>query len=323
MVNRNKDVKFVYVQPNIQVDGREGLFDMNEWILEINKLKKTNPDAILMEYDGDIVSARNASIEGIGGTEYGVIHFVRYRMERPAVAKMTDEEFDVLKLDDDTFTVEDFSVLFDRQLGVAMVQKNKFAFIASVMSQYVTEVRQIYRNSPDDGQIEFRPVINKHAFDALKSKNAYKSLELKTANIAKVQSPLLKGLFNSQKAPEGVNITFSMSVGQSKTKQLPREFVDEVIEEVKTEFDSLSFASVSAGKTAETKKKTLKIVETDPINLLQGKIGDKKRFNLGESNNNHLVAAVVQTEMADLFSKKRAQLIKNVATNIVMPDTVE
>ena len=99
---------------------------------------------------------------------------------------------------------------------------------------------------------------------------------MKTANIAKVQSPLLKGLFNSQKAPEGVNITFSMSVGQSKTKQLPREFVDEVIEEVKTEFDSLSFASVSAGKTAETKKKTLKIVETDPLIFCRAKLGIKK-----------------------------------------------
>lgn len=101
-----------------------------------------------------------------------------------------------------------------------------------------------------------------------------------------------------------IDITFS--VGPSKTKSIPENFSDKIINAVEQDSYGLKEVEVTAGVKRDSKI----ITEIETFDLIDGKLIFQKEYDIGDKKSNRLDEAVVQNDMRELYNEHR-QKIRN------------
>lgn len=139
MVDKIKNVKFDFFQ--VKLDDKTYQFE--NWLDDAQKQIVSDYEKLIVVVGGDKFAIRSVSHEGKDG-KYWTALFAKYRSDVPAVGKTSPTQpLDEMKLPDDEFVVEDFSILYDSTKRILMIQRNRFSSGPTYLSKYVDEIRQL------------------------------------------------------------------------------------------------------------------------------------------------------------------------------------
>lgn len=301
--NLKKNVRFDFFQINAEdSSGQETSFPMDKFANAIvSKLPTLNQR--VKSISGEEVYLNKLPI--LNG--YQCFHIVRRRADAPAIGTSNNEELKDIDLQDNQYVVEDLSILFDSSTGVGMFQRNRNSIGPTKICEYFNLVLKDV--SDYENKITFHPIVRADTYKSLRKKEVITKINIKTSDINNSNLPHdFKSLFQ-QSIIEGLELELTLSVGRSRTKTIPKDFANKVINSVEENSTKILSANVSGGNKSENNK----TYDVEPFDLLRGKLIAEYDFDLGDKKSgNHLNSASVRDEMVLLYNECKSKIIASI-----------
>lgn len=110
---------------------------------------------------------------------YWHLNFLKLRETNiPNKAKINSEA-EPIPLEDDEYIGEDVNALYDEELYILVLQKNKYSLSFSVIEDYLNEIWK----QDEDLDIFLRPILPQDAFASIENKGTYRKLNVKFDNV--------------------------------------------------------------------------------------------------------------------------------------------
>ena len=237
---RVENFRVVCRRTNSGHNGPDILFDLTKWISKIDKLsleERTIP------YKDE--KARLDRMKFNKEYEYWHLEFLKLRETNiPNKAKINSVA-EPISLDEDEYIGENVNALYDDEINILALQRNKFSLSVSAIEYYINEIWK-----KDEGvEIYLRPILPQSAYELIKKKGAYRKIEVRFNDVRhssfadSAKSPL-KNVFNSIKEYRCIGAEVSLSMGHFRNDYLDGATVNETIDDIYANKDVFSRAEI-------------------------------------------------------------------------------
>ncbi|MCR8969590.1 DUF6731 family protein [Facklamia sp. 7083-14-GEN3] len=260
------------------------LFDLQNWI---NILQITNYQTNVREYLDDYVRIEDIHFDPVFRCWF--MQFVRIRSKDvPLLCKM-DQVSTELALEENQFIAEPMVCLYDPNLHLLMIQKNRDSVSAVGIKNYINE----FLHNID---INLDRVFNRSSLNRIRNAEATKKIRIRLAELDNLNIEN-DNWWNTKigkaiKAVRGVNIPYvelSLSVGHYRKREIDEsesEYLLEKIVDNPEMFDKVEYTILEEGKS-------------QLINIFSDAIKDSMTFNL--PSNAVLRFDVVSQAMGEIY----------------------
>lgn len=207
-------------------------YNIADWLGELDKQG-------LIQYNVEL-SDCTANIQKIELDEdrYYTIRF--YRLRDTNIPSKIKEGHDAMPIDleEDEYIGEDMNMLYDRSLGVCMIQRNRMSLSVSRIAEWMTK-------SCEEGyRVRFLPIYDVKNFGAFVNKKI-RTIDFTFGNINEdVEIRSLGEIINGVKKLHGLTGHITISVGRNKSKELDNANSLDLIEELQNNRDVITSAKV-------------------------------------------------------------------------------
>ncbi|KAA8446514.1 DUF6731 family protein [Weissella paramesenteroides] len=287
------------------LDSTGDIFSLNELTDLVEKKLREKSERVITISNEQVYLNKIENFEKY--PDFTCLHVIRMREDAPSIATLTSEELEEISLEKGQFIAEDVSLLFDSVYSIIMIQINRNSVGPTKLAHYFTELWSKVDTSKDiETNIEFRVVLRPDTYASLRKKTDIKKLRVKAADMPKTKLPrTFKDMFSAEEIRD-LEIDITFSVGPSKTKSIPENFSDKIINAVEQDSYGLKEVEVTAGVKRDSKI----ITEIETFDLIDGKLIFQKEYDIGDKKSNRLDEAVVQNDMRELYNEHR-QKIRN------------
>lgn len=232
--------RVVYRRTNGGHNGPDNLFDLTKWISKIDKLsleERTIP------YKDE--KARLDRIKFSKEYKYWHLEFLKLRETNiPNKAKINSVA-EPISLDDDEYIGENVNALYDKEMYILALQRNKFSLSISAVEYYINKIWQ-----KDEGlEIYLRPILPQSAYDLVRKRGAYRRIEVRFNDVRhssfteSAKSPL-KHVFESVKEYRCIGAEVSLSMGHFQNDFLDGATVNNTIDDIYNNKEIFSRAEI-------------------------------------------------------------------------------
>lgn len=217
------------------------LFDLTKWI---NKIDSIDLSKRIVTYRED--KARLDKLKYDKENNYWHLNFLKLRETNiPNKAKINSEA-EPIPLEDDEYIGEDVNALYDEELYILVLQKNKYSLSFSVIEDYLNEIWK----QDEDLDIFLRPILPQDAFASIENKGTYRKLNVKFDNVryshfAGEAGSTLKDIYESIGSYGCINAEITMTMGYYKNDYLDNATITETIKDVRNNKNIISKAEIS------------------------------------------------------------------------------
>lgn len=276
------------VKDNYSYESRFDLGPIIEKAMEIEATRRT--------YTYELEDAKLQHVEKLlelDNTCLWGLQFLRVRKhDRPGIVK-EDGSYELMELEDDEYIGEEVSALYDSELGVIMIQRNRDSLSPPGINLFFNKAW------PEDN-ILFAPIITPDVLEKIKNKD-YRAIKIKFAglrNSSLLRNSLL-GIVNGIEKYNSINAEVYLSMGNRKKDEgLNCEEVMKTIEELAGANEVTSFE--------------VKILEDDigtkPYDLINDRIYDRRTFSF--SREEPINYERLAKKMLELYNDRRPELIR-------------
>ena len=203
----------------------QGKLDIDIWMDKLDKRNLLNATIDL----GD-TKANVDTVNWFEKSDVWVFKFMKLREDNIPVIVKENQESKVIPLEDDEYIGEGLHMLYDNNIGIAMLQINRFSLGLKRLESFLTEVWK------EEGErIKLKPIADKLVFDT-SIKREYKSIEISFANITpqledgKRSLGTIMNLYRKMQGAAGViKIGFGKSKGDTLNIDEVRDVVDDAL----------------------------------------------------------------------------------------------
>lgn len=227
---------------------------------------------------------------------YWFLHFTRLRdTNLPSIAT-TDSEAEPMELEDDEYIGEDVSALYDEDLHLIMLQRNRFSLAPSGIEKYLNLIWD-----SEDERIYLRPVPVPDSVQKAHDATFYRKLTVRFADLRNAnyegRSPLVNIInsFGQYNAVQGeVTVNLGHTRGESLTPETVRDSINEIIE------------NRGIITKAELSKKDADDTKVEVIDLFEDKMHDIAYITIEKKRS--LEHNDVAFKMYDLYRERKQQI---------------
>lgn len=170
--------------------------------------------------------------------KYYTIRF--YKLRETNIPSKIKEGHDAkpIDLEEDEYIGEDMNMLYDRSLGICMVQSNRMSLSVSRIAEWMTkDCEKGYR-------VCFLPIYDVKKLDAFLNKKI-RTIDVTFGNINEdVVNSSLGEIINGVRKFHGLTGRITISVGRKKSRELDKTSTLDLIEELQNNRDGITSAKV-------------------------------------------------------------------------------
>ncbi len=227
-----------------KIDGNSNepdiLFDLTKWLSKIDELSLENRT---IQYKDE--KARLDRMKFNKDYGYWHLEFLKLRETNiPNKAKINSVA-EPISLDDDEYIGENVNALYDKEMYILALQRNKFSLSVSAIECYINKIW-----GSDEGiEIYLRPILPQSAYELVKKKGAYRKIEVRFNDVRhsffdeSAKSPM-KEVFKSLREYGCIGAEVSLSMGRSQNDFLNGKTVNDTIDDIYNNKDSFSRAEI-------------------------------------------------------------------------------
>lgn len=238
MPKSTKRIKCYYYQLAVVSDApdhQDRIFEFDKWMM-----KRPPADEMKqhVQLNGCIAYIDDLHISGEG--RYYFVRFYRLRTENLPARIRDGEKAEPIELDEGEYIGNDLNMLYDRETGFAMVQRNYLSLTTSRLSEWMS------RDFDANEKVAFRPVFHKLRWKHIK-KDQVRSVELSLANLdmADYNGPSsLSHLLNGFGRYKGYTAKIKISVGYNRGQSLDTGSVEDLLIDAYTNQDIVEGGTV-------------------------------------------------------------------------------
>ena len=201
----------------------QGKFDFEVWI---DKMKAG--DFLNSVIDLGDTKASLDKIEWFEKEKVWIFRFMKLREDNiPSIVK-ENQEAAAIQLDSDEYLGEGLHMLYDNELGVAMLQVNRFSLGLKKLENFLTYIWHV-----ENERIRLIPILDEVIFDNNRRRKV-KCIEIGFANISSCmdgEKRALGTIMNLYRKVDGVSGKIKISLGRTKRDTLNINEVEEIIED--------------------------------------------------------------------------------------------
>jgi len=273
-------------------------FDLQLWLDAVDKL---TTEEKAQEYFDEQAKLESFSQSNEG--RYWFLTFTRLRETNiPKIAYIDDRESRDMQLQDDEYLGEHASAVYDSNLKILMLQKNRFSLSSAGVEEYINMIWK-GRNSL---KIKLRPILRKAEYDYIARDNTdYRKLFIRLADMNEVDTIDerlgIKGAVQALGEFEPYTIEIAISMGRKKGS-LKAGRIKEVIGKIISNKDIVEKAEVSISKTGEV---------SEVLDLVSEKImHDYIEFTINKRSS--LNSKHAELKMLERFAEKKAIILESI-----------
>ncbi len=190
--------------------------------------------------------------------KYWHLNFVKLRETNiPNMAK-TNSEAEPILLDDDEYIGEDVNALYDDDLNVLVVQRNKYSLNFDAIEYYINEIWK----SDENLEIFLRPILPQDIFDSIRNKGTYRKVNVKFDSVRYShfdgkESSIMKKIFNAVGKYRCMGAEIVITMGYNKNDYLDNATVTETIDDIRNNKSIISKAEISYKDEIDNKTEIL------------------------------------------------------------------
>lgn len=201
----------------------QGKFDFEVWI---DKMEAG--DFLNSVIDLGDTKASLDKIEWFEKEKVWIFRFMKLREDNiPSIVK-ENQEAAAIQLDSDEYLGEGLHMLYDNELGVAMLQVNRFSLGLKKLENFLTYIWHV-----ENERIRLIPILDEVIFDNNRRRKV-KCIEIGFANISSCmdgEKRALGTIMNLYRKVDGVSGKIKISLGRTKRDTLNINEVEEIIED--------------------------------------------------------------------------------------------
>lgn len=201
----------------------QGKFDFEVWI---DKMEAG--DFLNSVIDLGDTKASLDKIEWFEKEKVWIFRFMKLREDNiPSIVK-ENQEAAAIQLDSDEYLGEGLHMLYDNELGAAMLQVNRFSLGLKKLENFLTYIWHV-----ENERIRLIPILDEVIFDNNRRRKV-KCIEIGFANISSCmdgEKRALGTIMNLYRKVDGVSGKIKISLGRTKRDTLNINEVEEIIED--------------------------------------------------------------------------------------------
>lgn len=272
-------------------------FDLNLWIKKAGRLSL---EARTYDYYQE-----QARLDKFGYNEqskYWFLNFIRLRETNiPTTAKI-DAESVPMDLDDDEYIGEEVNALYDDQIGVMMLQRNKFSLGVNGIEEYLNLVW-----ASDKESIYLRPICPLNLQDKVVKAPEYRKFTIRFADVRDKEvdgdsKNSFTALFDNLKKYKAVNAEVTVSMAYNHGDALDAQTVRETIGDIMKNKELVSKAEFSV--------KNIEDANIEVIDLFADKLHDFIFVPLEKRTS--LASEFVENYMIERYNESRGTIINSI-----------
>lgn len=223
MPKSTKRIKCYYYQLAVVSDApghQDRIFEFDKWMR-----KRPPKDEMKQHVQLNDCIAYIDDLHITGEGRYYFVRFYRLRTENLPARIKDGEKAEPIQLDEGEYIGNDLNMLYDRETGFAMVQRNYLSLTTSRLSEWMS------RDLDSDEKVAFRPIFQKLRLQRMK-KDEVRSIELSFANLdtADYNGPSsLSHLLNGFGRYKGYTAKIKISVGRGKGQSLDTRSIEDLL----------------------------------------------------------------------------------------------
>lgn len=252
-------------------------FDFNRWI---DKADKLTLDQRVYEYYQDW--ARLDKIFYREESNYWFLNFIRLRETNiPSTAKL-DRVSEPLTLEEDEYIGEEVTILYDEDIYVLALQRNRYSLGVSGIEEYINRLWD-----SNEERIYLRPILPLELQKKIFKTNIYRRLIIRFADVNSKElkgdskKPLIR-LYNDIKKYNAVTAEISIGMGYNYGEHLDMETIRDTIYGVMENKDIISKAQLKIKENEDTSVETIDLFSDKLYDFIS--IPIKERTSLTSQN---------------------------------------
>jgi len=235
---------------------RDRLFDLRRWLEKVG-----NMSLEARTYDYYQEQARLDRLYYRDDLKYWFLHFTRLRDINLPSRATTETEAEPMILEDDEYIGEDVSALYDDNLYVLMLQRNRHSLSPTGIETYLN----LLWEKENKETIYLRPITLKDSIERAKKANYYRKMTVRFADLRnKVfregKSPI-RALINCFGKYNPINAEITINLGYVKGETLHRQTVHDTIDDILDNKDIVTKAELGKKDTDDTKVEVIDLFE--------------------------------------------------------------
>lgn len=217
------------------------LFDLNKWI---EKAERLSLEARTFDYQAE--QARLDRLWYNSEEEYWFLNFIKLRETNiPHKAKI-DSIAEPMALADDEYIGEDVNALYDDELYILMLQRNRYSLGVSGIEEYLN----LIWDGQEELRLYLRPIAPANIKDKIRGKSTYRKMtvrfnDIQTKKLKDTKSKTFKELFDSIGKYQCVAAEINITMSYNKTEYLDAQTVKDTIDDIYNNKEIISKAEIS------------------------------------------------------------------------------
>ena len=199
-----------------------------------------------------------------------------------------------ISLEDDEYIGEDLNLLYDYQLGVCMMQRNRMSIGISRLSEWAGK-------SEPEHIVVFRPIGDICDVSRFRSKKI-RSFEVSLGNVNNLNGTSLSDMIGGILNLGGVSVRISISAGRKKDAQLVHNDMLNIIENVDFNRDSVVSAKVKIKDDDDS--------PAEVVDLIDDMMNDIITFDIERKST--LDFRVAKEKMLEKYIERRDEIAKKI-----------
>lgn len=230
-------IKYYYYTAEMEKKGEQGKpedFNVAQWLIGV----KADPGL------QRVIHLKNCDVrldvldkDTINGNEFYSARVYKVRDTNIPVKLADGHDAEPIELEEDEYIGEDLNILYDYQLNVCMIQRNRMSIGVSRLAEWAMK-------DIADYDILFRPLGQSYNIGKFRKKKI-RSLDITMGNInEQTKGTALSDLIKGAADIGGLNVSISISVGRKRNRELSKDGAMQLIKEITDNREDVTRARV-------------------------------------------------------------------------------